>query len=294
MPPPKTDLYAVLGVLPKAEPVVVTAAYRALAQKYHPDRWAGDPKEAHERMTVINAAYATLSDSQLRAQYDRTRDAEDRSGFSDAQRVDPQFDDAIGELSENWAIACEIYPDLNSLRDKLKKVSISLAFVYTSLLLTSKRFAERQLLAEQLEQSFLERYFSKDKVLLDFARKLILANQRPALLALNKLVDVVGTDDEPSKLIKHIEVKFNLSAVWEQIEKNSRHTNRLLALIQRVKYTMDYEPARELATLRGYEVGEIGNGLFRASEITVSAKTLQLRFPNKPKFVVWVRSELCN
>ena len=54
------DLYSVLGVLPDAEDIVITAAYRALAQRYHPDRWGGDPAIAHKRMSAINAAYKTL------------------------------------------------------------------------------------------------------------------------------------------------------------------------------------------------------------------------------------------
>ena len=37
------DHYATLGVLPDAEDIVVRAAYRALAQRYHPDRCAADP-----------------------------------------------------------------------------------------------------------------------------------------------------------------------------------------------------------------------------------------------------------
>ncbi len=56
----KNDLYVVLGILPDAEDVVIKAAYRALAQRYHPDRWVGDAAEAHQRMTRINEAYEVL------------------------------------------------------------------------------------------------------------------------------------------------------------------------------------------------------------------------------------------
>ena len=70
------DFYSVLGVLPEAEDIVVTAAYRALAQRYHPDRWKGDPEEAHRRMSAINEAYATLKDPKRRSEYDRTRESQ--------------------------------------------------------------------------------------------------------------------------------------------------------------------------------------------------------------------------
>lgn len=288
------DLYSVLGVLPEAETVVITAVYRALAQRYHPDRWKGDPNEAHERMAAINAAYSVLSDSSSRAQYDKTRNSEDRSGFSKTQQMEDQFDSALEELEEDWAIASEIYPDIVRLRNQLRKTSTSLAFAYTHLLLSSKKFGERKTLATRLEKSFLERYFSENRVIVDFATKLIDANQRQALLALNRLVNVVGSGDEPIKLVNHIEAKFKLAALWETMEEEARQTNRQSALMQRVKYTMDYEPARELAILQGYEVGEVGKGLFKATEIAVSGKELQIVFENRSKFVVWVRSQLCD
>ena len=45
-----TDFYQILGVLPDAEQIVITAAYRALASRYHPDRWAGDKTEETQRL----------------------------------------------------------------------------------------------------------------------------------------------------------------------------------------------------------------------------------------------------
>jgi curved DNA-binding protein CbpA len=35
------DYYAILGLTPSAEEVVIRAAYKALAQRYHPDRTKG-------------------------------------------------------------------------------------------------------------------------------------------------------------------------------------------------------------------------------------------------------------
>ena len=39
------NLYEILGVSPQAEDIVIRAAYRALAQRYHPDK-SDEPKEA--------------------------------------------------------------------------------------------------------------------------------------------------------------------------------------------------------------------------------------------------------
>lgn len=41
------DYYATLGVTPQAEDVVIKAAYRALAQRYHPDRFASSGRRSN-------------------------------------------------------------------------------------------------------------------------------------------------------------------------------------------------------------------------------------------------------
>ena len=61
--------YDVLNVARNAPPEVIRAAYKVLAQKYHPDRNPGDA-EAAEKMKAINTAYEVLSDSQKRLEYD--------------------------------------------------------------------------------------------------------------------------------------------------------------------------------------------------------------------------------
>lgn len=63
------DYYAILQVARKAEQIVIDAAYRRLAQKYHPDV-SKDPNSA-EMMRLLNEAYAILGEPQRRAQYDR-------------------------------------------------------------------------------------------------------------------------------------------------------------------------------------------------------------------------------
>lgn len=62
------DYYRILEVIPEARPEVIKAAYRALIGINHPDR-QGDSQKAR----VINEAYAVLSDSTKKADYDRLR-----------------------------------------------------------------------------------------------------------------------------------------------------------------------------------------------------------------------------
>jgi curved DNA-binding protein len=64
------DYYQVLGLKKGASSQEIKKAYRKLAIKYHPDKNPGN-KEAEEKFKEINEAYAVLSDSQKKAQYDQ-------------------------------------------------------------------------------------------------------------------------------------------------------------------------------------------------------------------------------
>jgi curved DNA-binding protein CbpA len=61
--------YDVLQVERDATPERVRAAYRKLAQKYHPDKMPGNANAARA-MAAINAAYEVLSDAHRRAEHD--------------------------------------------------------------------------------------------------------------------------------------------------------------------------------------------------------------------------------
>jgi curved DNA-binding protein CbpA len=65
------DYYTVLQVHPKADTDVISAAYRKLAAKYHPDVSASP--DAAEKMKQLNEAYGVLSNPARRADYDRYR-----------------------------------------------------------------------------------------------------------------------------------------------------------------------------------------------------------------------------
>lgn len=60
------DYYAVLGLSPNAEDFLIKAAYKALAQRYHPDK----SNHSGDKMKAINEAYSILSDVSKRKQYD--------------------------------------------------------------------------------------------------------------------------------------------------------------------------------------------------------------------------------
>jgi len=68
----KRDYYDVLGINKDASLDEIKRAYRSLALQYHPDKVSPEKKkEAEEKFKEISEAYAVLSDSNKRAQYDR-------------------------------------------------------------------------------------------------------------------------------------------------------------------------------------------------------------------------------
>ena len=68
------DPYAVLGVPSTATQDDVTAAYRTLARRHHPDVSAAP--DAERRMAEINAAWTILRDPARREAWDRANDVE--------------------------------------------------------------------------------------------------------------------------------------------------------------------------------------------------------------------------
>lgn len=65
------DYYKVLQVDPAADAEVITAAFRVLARRLHPDRDASGVDE--HRMADLNRAYAVLRDPRQRMEYDAQR-----------------------------------------------------------------------------------------------------------------------------------------------------------------------------------------------------------------------------
>ncbi|KAE8010298.1 hypothetical protein FH972_006680 [Carpinus fangiana] len=86
--------YSVLGIRKDASSSDVRTAYRKLAMKWHPDRWARNPGvagEAKRRFQQIQEAYSVLSDQSKRLMYD--------AGLYDPlEEEDEQFCDFMQEM----------------------------------------------------------------------------------------------------------------------------------------------------------------------------------------------------
>lgn len=199
------DYYRILGVLDDAEDIVIKAAYRALAQRYHPDKWAGSKDEATKKMAEINEAFDVLSDPAKRKAYDSTR-------------VNNQFEEEdleneeelLSSVERDWNKVCEYFPGLIDTGRNLAKISKSLEYTYKVTLLERKNFDERDEYAQALEKHFLEKYFGSNKDILIFAKKLILGGKKEAAKELNDVVRLIGPSIESRIVIDRIKDKFSL------------------------------------------------------------------------------------
>lgn len=100
----KRDYYEVIGVGREANAEEIKKAYRKLAMKYHPDRNPGN-KDAEEKFKEAAEAYAVLSDSEKRAQYDQFGHSLGGSGFPGFQGFEDTFrgfGDIFGDLFDDF------------------------------------------------------------------------------------------------------------------------------------------------------------------------------------------------
>lgn len=76
--------YDILGIPHASDFELVKNTWKELVKKYHPDVYAGDEKDAHERIAEINAAYEILKDPEQK----RKLDESNNSTFDDNEDQD--------------------------------------------------------------------------------------------------------------------------------------------------------------------------------------------------------------
>lgn len=201
------DYYKILGVLDDAEDIIIRAAYKALAQRYHPDKWRGDATEANQRMSDINEAYGILSDIERRKKYDeeyfRNR-ARDES--SDEENEDEY--NFISEDDEAWQIALEFFPNIKEDYNGLLKISNILANTFKAIIIDKQEFKQSKKIKDQLEKEYLVRYYGSDEEINCLAKELLVKNEKKVALKINKIIRVMGRSITSNQLYEKIEQEF--------------------------------------------------------------------------------------
>lgn len=203
------DYYKILGVVDTAEDAVIRAAYKALMQIYHPDKFKGDKAEAERRTKEVAEAYSVLSDQATRKAYDEERvtakpefDPEDRESYKAGNRA------AEEALHAKWELAREYVRGLDRLHAELKAISPELGFTFKLLLIEEKAFDRAVELADSLEIKYLARYFGSNSLVQAFARDLLIRGHHDAAKELNSVVTLLGGSLNASKVISQIRKKY--------------------------------------------------------------------------------------
>ena len=215
------DYYSILGVMPDAQDIVIKAAYRALAQRYHPDRAGGGSAQDNAYMAELNEAYAILSDADSRSRYDQSRNQSTPHRSSHLSAMEEQAPPGDDPLAKDWRIAVNVYPDLAQIEQRLARFSWKLSNTYRAYLLEAKQFEGRHSLAALLENDFLSTYFGDHPKTMEFARKLVLERRREAALALTNMVRVLGLNSDPNRIIGKIARDFDLRHLAADLERIS-------------------------------------------------------------------------
>lgn len=285
------DYYAILGLMPDAEDVVITAAYRVLISRYHPDKWKGDPAVAHQKSVELNEAYAVLSDTEKRRQYDTARAS--KSATFDEFQEDDDVDDALSELEARWQVAVDVFPDLADLRKRLAKTAHRLAFAFVIHILVAKQFANRMEIANKMEEVFLKRYFGSKSEIIYFARQLINLGHKDAVRELNKLVDVLGDQIDSKLIIDRVEKKFSLRSKLRTVFMHSENQVLVNKLQKALEASPNFYNAIQLARMLGFHVEVPKVGFFEAQRYKVfNDDTLIFSSEGQENFTQWACKNL--
>jgi len=210
------DYYRILGILDDAEDIIIRAAYKALAQRYHPDKWKGDKEEANKRMQDINEAYEVLSDIEKRKQYDEGYFKSKPRDDAQSESSSSEFKEEEEEFNETWKMALEFFPIIQEEFNELKLISGILANTFKNALISSQEFRNSSKLKKKYESDYLHRFYGSDVQIQEFAKTLLLNKNHNAAIKVNKIIRLLGNsvtfDQVYEKINKEFPQKSNFSS----------------------------------------------------------------------------------
>jgi len=256
------DYYRILGILDDAEDIIIRAAYKALAQRYHPDKWKGNSDEAHRRMADINEAYATLSDNEKRRKFDEEY-FKNRARDETAEEEDADESNFIGDEIEAWAMALEFFPLIKSEYEELSKISLILANTFRAILVEKQAFRKSEELKANLEADYLRRYYGENIRVQQFAKELLVKGHKKAAINVNKIVRLLGQSLEYEQIYKKISTEF------PEVKKQSKLAENLIKLLKTSNNPLNHDG---ILLLLNYMYGDHVNVTFDNSAWTGNMK----------------------
>jgi len=221
------DYYQTLGITPSAELAVIKAVYKALANKYHPDKHTGNKAQADAKMREINEAYEVLSDSAKRASYDASRNKADEAEFEETDESVKQAEDTLAQIIQSdWTTAEKYHASLRKCVQELEAISRTLVLPFKIYVLEEKQFAKADEIVSAMIKDYLEGYFGKDIRVLKFAKQLLVDGDIAAARELNKVVRVLGSTIDPLSVIDRISAEYKTRAWLREQEHRTRAWNR--------------------------------------------------------------------
>jgi len=211
--------YQVLGVLDDAEDIVIRAAYKSLAAKYHPDKWSGDKQFANARMTEINIAHDCLSNSEKRRIYDEELKSSHAGAESKKFEDEEQFD-TFEEDAETWDLAVEFYPNLQTEYKNLSRINKSLANTYKIYLIKHQLFNKHADVSKEMAERYLEKYFGSSPETRKLAKDLLIRGEHKVARYLNDIVTKLGKSVSYSQIQKLLLKKFPMEMHAEGQDKD--------------------------------------------------------------------------
>lgn len=227
--------YDVLGVATDTHPVVIKAAFRALAKEYHPD--APSRQEANpDRFIELQKAYAILSDPAARDAYDhelRQAVAASASGEATGSSLAAR----APEVEAGPAFAAD--PEIQRIHASLCLYSEALGAAFLRAVSDGACGDDPQVYATMLEKNFFHEYFGADPDVQALARLLLLRSRTGAALTLNELV--AGGAAPGGE---------NIGLIVSQIIDRHLADEALFAEWLRVKFGAGLKPRRAVAASR--------------------------------------------
>lgn len=213
------NYYDLLGITPSAELAVIKAVYKALANKYHPDKNIGNKVQAEAKMREINEAYEVLSDSTKRQAYDSARNNANEAAFEETEETIKRGAETLSEIIENdWAIAEKYHPSLKTHAQQLGSISRTLVLPFKIYILEEQSFSIAAHVAESMIAKYLNTYFGTNESIVSYAKQLLIHGHRDAAKELNKVVRIFGKEIVPSKVIDTINTEFNTTS-WREAKE---------------------------------------------------------------------------